>query len=41
VHPEVQPGAREAYLDVLRTGGSVPPHDMLQRAGLDLTTHAP
>lgn len=36
-----EPGAREAYLDVLRAGGSVPPHELLQRAGLDLTTAAP
>ncbi len=36
-----KPGAREAYLNVLRSGGSVPPHELLKRAGLDLTTAAP
>jgi oligoendopeptidase F len=36
-----QPGARDAYLNVLRAGGSVPPHELLQRAGLDLTAPAP
>ena len=36
-----KPGAREAYLDVLRSGGSVPPHELLKRAGLDLTTAEP
>jgi oligoendopeptidase F len=35
------PGAREAYLDVLRAGSSLPPHELLKRAGLDLTTPAP
>jgi len=36
-----QPGAREAYLGVLRAGSSVPPHESLKRAGLDLSTPAP
>jgi oligoendopeptidase F len=36
-----KPGAREAYLDVLRAGGSTPPHELLKRAGLDLSTAAP
>jgi oligoendopeptidase F len=35
------PGAREAYLDVLRAGGSMPPHEALLRAGLDLTSPEP
>jgi oligoendopeptidase F len=35
------PGARERYLDVLRAGGSMPPHELLKKAGLDLTTAAP
>jgi len=36
-----EPGAREAYLGVLKAGGSMPPHALLQRAGLDLTSPAP
>ena len=36
-----KPGAREAYLNVLRSGSSVPPHELLKRAGLDLTTAEP
>ena len=36
-----RPGAREAYLNVLRSGGSMPPHELLKKAGLDLTTAAP
>jgi oligoendopeptidase F len=36
-----KPGAREAYLGVLRAGGSVPPHELLKRAGLDLSTAEP
>jgi len=36
-----EPGAREAYLGVLRNGGSMPPHEALKQAGLDLTTPAP
>jgi len=36
-----KPGAREAYLGVLRAGSSVPPHELLKRAGLDLSTSAP
>jgi oligoendopeptidase F len=36
-----KPGAREAYLGVLGSGGSTPPHELLKGAGLDLTTPAP
>ena len=36
-----QPGARDAYLQVLRAGSSVPPHELLKRAGLDLASPAP
>jgi oligoendopeptidase F len=36
-----RPGAREAYLDVLRSGGSTPPHELLLKTGLDLTSPAP
>ena len=36
-----KPGAREAYLNVLRAGGSVPPHELLKKAGLDLTAAEP
>lgn len=36
-----RPGARDAYLQVLQAGASVPPHALLQRAGLDLTSPAP
>ena len=36
-----KPGAREAYLKVLSSGSSVPPHELLKQAGLDLTTAAP
>ena len=36
-----EPGARENYLNVLRAGSSVPPHELLKRAGLDLSTPAP
>jgi len=35
------PGVREAYLDVLRSGGSVPPYELLKRAGLDMASPAP
>lgn len=35
------PGARDAYLNVLRAGGSVPPHELLRQAGLDLSTPEP
>ncbi len=38
---EGKPGAREAYLGVLKAGGSVPPHELLKSAGLDLTTAEP
>jgi len=36
-----KPGAREAYLSVLRGGSSLPPHDALKKAGLDLASPAP
>jgi oligoendopeptidase F len=36
-----KPGAREAYLGVLQAGGSLPPHQLLQQAGLDLASAAP
>ena len=36
-----KPGAREAYLSVLRGGSSLPPHEALKKAGLDLATPAP
>jgi oligoendopeptidase F len=36
-----QPGAAENYLKVLRAGSSVPPHELLKRAGLDLSSPAP
>jgi oligoendopeptidase F len=36
-----KPGARENYLSVLRSGSSVPPHELLKKAGLDLTTAQP
>lgn len=36
-----KPGAREAYLGVLRSGSSVPPHEALKKAGLDLASPAP
>ena len=36
-----EPGARDAYLAVLQAGGSEPPHDLLLRAGLDLTSPVP
>ncbi|MBI5716448.1 MAG: oligoendopeptidase F family protein [Burkholderiales bacterium] len=36
-----RPGVRDAYLGVLRAGSSVPPHELLVRAGLDLTSPAP
>ncbi len=36
-----EPGARDAYLGVLRGGSSVPPHEALKKAGLDLSTPAP
>jgi oligoendopeptidase F len=35
------PGARDAYLDFLRAGGSLYPAEALQRAGVDLTTPQP
>lgn len=36
-----RPGARETFLNVLRAGGSVYPHELFKRAGLDLSTPAP
>lgn len=36
-----EPGVREAYLGVLKAGGSVPPHELLVKAGLDLTAPGP
>jgi oligoendopeptidase F len=33
-----EPGAREAYLDLLRAGGSAPPYELVKRAGVDLAT---
>jgi len=35
------PGARDAYLDFLKAGGSLYPADALRRAGVDLTTPQP
>ena len=35
------PGARDAYLDFLKAGGSLYPLEALQRAGVDLTTPQP
>ncbi|HWA85063.1 MAG TPA: oligoendopeptidase F [Opitutus sp.] len=36
-----EPGAREKYLTVLRSGGSDHPYDIVKRAGVDLATPAP
>jgi len=36
-----KPGAAENYLNVLRAGSSVPPHELLKRAGLDLVSAGP
>ncbi len=36
-----KPGAREAYLNVLRGGSSLPPHEALKKAGLDLASPEP
>ena len=36
-----KPGAAENYLNVLRAGSSVPPHELLKRAGLDLASAEP
>ena len=36
-----EPGAREAYLGVLRAGGTTPPHELVLKAGLDLTSPEP
>ena len=36
-----KPGARENYLNVLRSGSSVPPHELLKKAGLDLSIAQP
>jgi oligoendopeptidase F len=35
------PGAREAYLDILKAGGSEYPYDMVKKAGVDLATPVP
>ncbi len=36
-----EPGAKEAYLDLLRAGGSAPAYQLLKDAGIDLATAAP
>ena len=36
-----KPGAEQAYLDLLRAGGSDYPIDLLKKAGIDMTTPAP
>jgi oligoendopeptidase F len=36
-----KPGAKQAYLDLLREGGSDYPIEQLKRAGVDMTTSAP
>ena len=36
-----KPGARANYLNILRSGSSVPPHELLKKAGQDLTTAQP
>ncbi|NBS95001.1 MAG: oligoendopeptidase F, partial [Betaproteobacteria bacterium] len=36
-----KPGAAENYLNVLRAGSSVPPHELLKLAGLDLASADP
>jgi len=36
-----EPGAREAYLDLLRAGGSDHAYELVKRAGVDLATPAP
>ncbi|TMG86716.1 MAG: oligoendopeptidase F [Betaproteobacteria bacterium] len=36
-----EPGALERYLDLLRSGGSGDPHELVKKAGVDLATPAP
>jgi oligoendopeptidase F len=36
-----EPGAREAYLDLLRAGGSDHPYELVRRAGVDLASPEP
>lgn len=36
-----QPGARERYLDLLKSGGSDYPYDLVRKAGVDLASPAP
>lgn len=36
-----QPGLRDTYLGVLRAGGSVPPYELLKKAGVDLASPVP
>jgi len=36
-----QPGARERYLGLLRSGGSDDPYELVKRAGVDLASPAP
>ncbi len=36
-----KPGAAESYLNVLRAGSSLPPHELLKQAGLDLASAEP
>jgi oligoendopeptidase F len=36
-----EPGAREAYLEFLKAGGSLPPIEALKRAGVDMTKPEP
>jgi oligoendopeptidase F len=36
-----EPGARESYLEFLKAGGSLPPMEALQRAGVDMTEPEP
>lgn len=36
-----RPGALEAYLGVLKSGGAVPPYALLKQAGLDMASAAP
>ncbi|HEY1132481.1 MAG TPA: oligoendopeptidase F [Roseateles sp.] len=38
---EGKPGARDNYLKLLASGGSVPPYQALKKAGLDMATPAP
>jgi oligoendopeptidase F len=38
---EGEPGARERYLDLLKSGSSDYPYELVKRAGVDLATPAP